>query len=445
MSSILEYYILSHTKPPTEFLIGAEFEYHTLDQQFRPVSFHGAGGASELLGKFQDQKGWRVKDYLGNAPLALDHDRGHITLEPGCQFEFSSKPRQTLFQIRDDLSFFLKDLKELSATNGLRFFSLGVNPLFSPEKIPLLPKPRYRIMNQLFQETGTHGQWMMRATCSQQVCVDFASEADLMKKLYLGFYLAPFSRALFANSVFHEGQKGEMLCFRNHIWQHTDPNRSGIPLPIFSKKTSLRDYCEFSLNTPAIFQTMTDGTIKPSGGKNFHDLHPPQNWEDMEPQQAENLLLEHLSQSFIEARIKGYLELRTPDGQIPRFQFAPAAFYKGIFHNSDTLNEAFELVEEYSANEILALHHDISTKALLTPLRSYEVIDVIKELLKIAVRGLQNQSQGGVDEEEFLAPLCEIVFENGYSPADFLLRMYERDCNSNLRKLISSIEIEAPL
>lgn len=441
----LESYILSHCKKTTDFRVGAEFEYHSLNKDFQPISFHGSGGASELLKSFLETSEWELKIDLDNAPLAVSHEKGYITLEPGCQIEFSGAPRTTIFELKEDLEFFIRSLKGLTAKTGHLFFAMGVNPLHPAETIPLLPKPRYKIMNQLFQRSGKLGHWMMRATSSQQVCLDFSSENDLMRKLYLGFLLTPFVRALFSNSPFKNGEKGEMLCFRNEIWRDTDPDRCGIPKSIFSKGATLHDYCEYVLSSPAMFQTSQGGQISSANGLSFLELYSAKEREKWNAKVEEDRFLDHLSQSFIEARIKGYIEFRTPDGQIPRFHYSPIAFYKGIFNSSKAVQEAYELLGIYPEDEIQSLLQKVSAGALRTPIRSYLVLDVVKELLKIADRGLKGESVDGPSEECFLEPLSEIVFENEYSPADFLLRMYERDCDSNLKKLIKAIEIEALL
>ena len=445
MINKLESYILSHVKQPGDFRVGAEFEYHSLNKEFQPITFHGPGGASELLNSFLEGSEWELKTHLENDPLAISHKKGTITLEPGCQIEFSGAPRSSIFELKEDLEFFVRHLKMLTAKSGHLFFAMGVNPLHSAEKMHFLPKPRYKIMNQIFQQTGKLGHWMMRATSSQQVCLDFSSENDLMKKLYLGFCLTPFVRALFSNSPFKSATKGEMICFRNEIWRDTDPQRCGIPETIFSKEATLNDYCKLILSSPAMFQTTLDGKISSANGLSFLELYSAQEMEKWDSKIEEDRFLDHLSQSFIEARIKGFIEFRTPDGQIPRFHYSPIAFYKGIFNSSQAIEETSELLGTYTEDEIQDLLRQVSAKAIHTPLRSYKVLDVVKELLEIASGGLKSQSSGPVTEECFLEPLSEIVFENEYSPADFLLRMYERDCDSNLKKLIKAIEIETLL
>jgi len=422
--------------------VGAEYEFHTFSTDLRPVSFGGIGGAAQLLGSFVELGDWEIKESLGELPLALKHKQGQITLEPGCQIEFSSAPRPSLFELKKDLDFFLQQLMQASG-DQFNFCSLGVNPLYSSDQIPLLPKPRYRIMNEHFENTGTMGSWMMRATASQQVCVDFSSESDLMRKLYLGFALAPFSRALFANSPFKEGKPCEMKNFRNHIWRNTDPQRAGIPKSTFRQDLSLQEYCRQVLSVPAMFQVKEEGSFESAHGNHFLTIAEERGWAQKSPTQIHELMLQHLSQSFVEARIKGYLELRTPDAQLPRFLMTPSAFYKGIFCCEQSIEASLQLLKPYKDSEILDLFNTVSVGSLQTPLKTFTILDIVKDMIEISRAGLRRQAESnpGKDESQFLDPLSEIVFENGYSPADFAVRMYEKDCSSDIRKFLKAAAI----
>jgi glutamate--cysteine ligase len=62
---------------------------------------------------------------------------------------------------------------------------------------------------------GNLGLDMMLRTCTIQVNLDYASEADMVKKFRVGLALQPLATALFANSPFTEGKPNGFLSYRS--------------------------------------------------------------------------------------------------------------------------------------------------------------------------------------------------------------------------------------
>jgi glutamate--cysteine ligase len=69
---------------------------------------------------------------------------------------------------------------------------------------------------------------MMLRTCTIQVNLDYASEADMAQKVPVGLALQPLATALFANSPFTEGKPERLLSFRSHIWSDTTRRAPGM-------------------------------------------------------------------------------------------------------------------------------------------------------------------------------------------------------------------------
>jgi glutamate--cysteine ligase len=438
-------YFREGIKPVESQSLGLELELLTLSRDLDPKSFLGKQGIHSALETLLQKPGWSAGESHAGALFSLNHEMGSLTLEPGCQIELSATPNSSLFELEETIAAYLQEIMLLGESHDIDFFGIGLNPLVPAKDIPLLPKYRYELMDNLFQRTGKLGQYMMRNSASLQVCIDYFSEEDLLAKLNLSFQLCPFVRALFSNSPFMDGVKSEFKCMRGLVWQNTDPDRQGIPEVIFKKDLSLEDYCTHLLNTPAIFY-QKQGEYIAAEGKNFLECYPA--YLELDSSNLESFFEDfhlHRSQSFLETRVRNFLEFRTADAQIQRFFLSVPAFYKGIFFDPDSILATQNLLADYDRELILELFQKVPQAGLNTPLHSYLVLDVVKELLEISRQGLERQSKTlGRKKSEgvFLDSLQEIVVENGYCPADFLLRIYHQECGSNLSKLMQKIRYQ---
>lgn len=413
--------------------IGAEFEHLVLLPNNRPQSISGPEGMSQLLKSLEELKIGKVVEVYKDLVYSLETDFGLITLEPGCQLELSTPPRSGLAEISADLQKFKASLLAIHNLFPIKMIGMGYHPLLGPDSHHLLPKPRYQLMDAHFLGSGSLGSSMMRTSASTQVCIDYFGVEDLENKLIAALKSAPFLRAMFANSPLYQGKPWDHNCYRSLIWANTDPKRSLIPLSMLSSKFSLNAYLDGILNMPAMFFKQGD-TLIPDGKSSLMDKFP-----DLahQPDWEEKLNL-HNSQSFFESRIKHFLEIRTPDAQIPRFQMSPVALIRGLFQNPESLNNLLVLLQEFSLQEIYELLHSIHLKGIHTSFRSYTALDVCKEILKIAESGL-NQLEDPKITQSTLGPLLEILLEDSMSPGEFLLRMFEKDCSSNINSLLTQI------
>src|SRR3546814_7439926 len=118
--------------------------------------------------------------------------------------------------------------------------------------MPLMPKGRYKIMGDYMPKRGSLGLDMMLRTCTVQVNLDFATEADMVKKMRVGLALQPVATALFANSPFTEGKPNGYLSYRSHVWTDNDPDRSEEHTTELQSlmRTSYALLCSKKTNTP---------------------------------------------------------------------------------------------------------------------------------------------------------------------------------------------------
>ena len=118
---------------------------------------------------------------------------------------------------------------------------------------------------------GKLGLDMMLRTCTIQVNLDYASEADMVKKFRVGLALQPVATALFANSPFTEGKPNGFKSFRSHIWEDTDPRRTGMLPFVFEDGFGYERYCDYALDVPMYF-VFRDGKYIDAAGLSFRDF-----------------------------------------------------------------------------------------------------------------------------------------------------------------------------
>ena len=111
----------------------------------------------------------------------------------------------------------------------------------------------------------------MLRTCTVQVNLDFASEADMVRKFRVSLALQPIATALFANSPFVEGKPSGYLSYRSHIWTDTDPDRTGMLPFVFEAGMGFERYVDYVLDVPMYF-VYRDGRYIDASGQSFRDF-----------------------------------------------------------------------------------------------------------------------------------------------------------------------------
>jgi glutamate--cysteine ligase len=420
-------YFAEGEKPSTDWRIGTEHEkFPFLTDTLGPVPYDGPRSIRALLEGLQDRFGWSGVYENGNI-IALSDPRGlgSISLEPGGQFELSGAPLSSIHQTCEEVNDHLNQVREIGDRLGIGFLGLGASPVWTRTQTPVMPKGRYRIMSAYMDKVGKLGRDMMFRTCTVQVNLDYASESDMVRKLRTSLALQPVATALFANSPFLEGRPNGFQSFRSHVWLDTDPDRSGMLPFVFEEGMGYERYTDYALDVPMYF-VYRDGIYHDVAGQSFRDfldgrLPGLPGWRPTIKDWAD-----HLTTIFPEVRLKKYLEMRGADSGPWRRLCALPALWVGLLYHQASLDAAWDLVKNWTADERQSLRESVPRHALNASIRGRKVRDIARDILKISRAGLEARALTGCkgrSEAGFIEILDDIV-ESGRTPADDLLSLY---------------------
>ncbi|QNP45092.1 glutamate--cysteine ligase [Sphingomonas sediminicola] len=423
-------------KPAERWRIGTEHEkfvYRVEDH--RAPSYAEPGGIRDLLDGLTEF-GW-APVIEGENAIALSGPDGTISLEPAGQFELSGAALENLHQTCAEANRHLGQCKTIGERLGLGFLGLGMWPDKARSDLPVMPKGRYKIMLNYMPKVGTLGLDMMLRTCTIQVNLDYSSEADMAKKFRVGLALQPVATALFANSPLTEGKPNGYRSFRSHIWEDTDPDRTGMLPFVFEDGFGYERYLDYALDVPMYF-VYRDGKYIDVAGESFRSF-----LEGKLPQLAGEKprlsdFVDHLSTIFPEVRLKSFLEMRGADGGRWGKICGLPALWVGLLYDSQALDAAWDLVKDWTIEERSQVRHAVPKTALKTPLpRGGTVHDLARQVLQIASDGLSRRARlnsAGDNESGFLDPLHEVV-ATGVTPADRLLDKFHNEWNGDVSRI----------
>ncbi len=422
-------YLEAGSKPKSAWRIGTEHEkFGFYTKGFLPVPYEGETGIRALLEAFAERYGWR-RVYEGDALIALsDPDceaGGSITLEPGGQFELSGAPLQNLHQTCAEVGRHLEQVREVASPLGIQFLGLGFSPKWTLAETPRMPKGRYRIMADYMPKVGRHGHDMMFRTCTVQVNLDFADEADMVKKLRVSLALQPIASAIFANSPFTEGKPNGFLSYRSEIWKDVDARRTGMLPFAFEDGMGFERYVDYALDVPMYF-VYRRGVYFDVAGASFRDFLTGR----LDALPGERATMEdwalHLTTLFPEVRLKRYLEMRGADGGPWRRLCALPALWTGILYDTAALDAAWSLVKSWTAEERQTLRDAVPRLGLGTPFRNMSVRDIAEEAVAISRGGLKARGVTGPlgDDETVFIETVEETVRRGRTPAEDLLERF---------------------
>jgi glutamate--cysteine ligase len=438
-------YIASGGKPREAWRIGTEHEKFGFRRSDLSLPPYEPDGIRATLDGLAGPEWEPILDE--GQPIGLKgrgpRENSSISLEPGGQFELSGAPLRTLHETKAEFDSHFEALGDVAGPLGLGFAPLGFHPLARRQDVPWMPKTRYAIMRRYMEQVGSMGLDMMLRTCTVQVNLDYADEADMRRKLRVSLALQPLATALFANSPFTEGKPNGLLSMRAHVWTDVDAARTGMPALMFAEDFGFEQFVQWLLDIPMYF-ILREGRYIDLAGQSFRDfmsgkLHHLTNGE------AATIgdFADHMTVAFTDVRLKRFLEMRGADAGNPAMMLAQSAFWVGLLYDEQALAAADTLVRSCDWQDYAALRSVVPRLAMDTPWKSGTLRDLAREVIVIAEVGLQKRNdKDSLDQDEsfYLGPIAEIA-DGAPTQAERLLDRYRSDWQGDAGQALTASAI----
>ena len=432
-AQLIEYFALG-SKPPQKWGIGTEHEKFLYDKtSLKRLKYEGESGIGDIL-KHMQHDGWQPI-YEKEKIIALKQNGASITLEPGGQFELSGDNFKTVHETYNETHKHFEELSVICREHNFFSIPMGADPLTLRKDVPWMPKERYGFMKNYMPTRGKLGLEMMTNTACIQVNLDYASEADMIKKMRVAQALQPITTAIFANSPFSGGKPNGFLSYRAQVWDYTDPDRCGFLPFIFDEGFGFERWVDYLLDVPMYFIYRDEQYFSSNGitfaefiGGKHPTLKPTMNdWET------------HVSTVFPDVRLKRYIEMRGTDASCVNHIAALSALWVGLIYDSQSLEEAYQLISGWDIEDMQEVRSQVITKGLKAKSGNIDAGLVSKQMYRIAIDGLTRRSKiiGIENEGKFLEPVREII-ESGITQAEKHLRRYNEECDKDLLKLVNA-------
>ena len=392
----------------TEQRIGMEYERIPVNKDSEEVvPYEGEFGICELLREIARVDNW---DYIldGKEIIGLKKLHNTITLEPGCQFELSMEPQQTVAELQTEIEKINTAIFPILDKLDIKLLNKGVSPKTTYKNIKLIPKKRYHVMaNYLW---GILSDVMMRETAGIQVGIDYRSEEDCMRKFRLANLMMPFVTAMYANSNIRGGVDTGYKSFRALAWLNTDNERCGFATK-FKTDMCFKDYVNTLLDTPMIFINRENNVLSINGRMTFRD-YMNKGFEGFYPVMDDWKL--HSNLYFPEVRLRNFIEIRNHDCVGGGLEYSVPALYKGIMYSQSAIEELELILGGFTVNEIKELRYSVARSAIHSKVADTPILDICKKIAEISYQSLVKE---GADEEKFIEPLIDML-KSGKCPCE---------------------------
>lgn len=377
--------------------IGLELEHLIYDADHMVISYDQMTACLTELAQAVSGRLYIEDDKI----LGVEADGYALSLEPGCQLEISIEPKENVAQIQQLYNNFRTEADRVFGARGFLLHEEAVLPFVASgecpvEQIGLLPKARYRVMDEHFRETGNCGAYMMRASASTQVSIDFSSEEDALRKVRVLEKIAPIVALLTENrdSIVHDARWQEYL-IRSQIWRSVDPVRCGYFPGSVSDDYSLEAYASHIYKNNSIL-------VKEAGILSATGDHTAEEWYGEGRIENVDYLI---SMYFPTVRMKKYIEYRVADSMPAEDVWDYIALIRNIVYQESVLrgiDELFACVK--TTDDIYAAEDAIMQKGYDAVIYGRPIQDWIKDLFALVLK------YAPADEGDRIRRLLPITF-----------------------------------
>ncbi len=346
--------------------LGLEIEHFVVNDAGVQIEFHEVSSIIEKMAGILNAK----IIYMDGYPVGYVTDDYSITLEPACQFEISINPYSDIETIKSIYEDFVTLWTPVLKARGYHLETKGNLPLveqgvIDPDDIALSPKKRYKYMDSYFRHSGRYGKYMMRASASTQVSVDFRSEEDMVRKLNILQKISPILMIAMENKTNPDSTLKEHPdkphLFRIQEWDDLDPSRTGFYPHSLEEGFGYDSVADTILHTPLILLT-DDGVTTDVGSETAEDLFARGliREETLDITRERSLIAHFISMGFFHYRVKKYIEIRVADSVPLDRALGYVAILKGIVYSDDNLSALEkELADVDTAEKIQQAVEDI--------------------------------------------------------------------------------------
>ena len=355
--------------------LGLEVEHFIVNDEGVQMAFHEISNLIDQVGR---SLGAEII-YMDSYPVGYYTGEYSTSLEPACQFEISINPYSDLETIESIYQEFRDIWDPIFNERGYHFETKGNLPLvetgaITPDDIPLSPKKRYKYMDAYFKRSGRYGKYMMRASASAQVSIDYSSEEDMVKKLSVLQKISPILMIMMENKVDEystlPGVEDKPHLFRIQEWDDLDPERTGFVPHSLENDFGYDRMADVIYHTPLILLTDNGETVN-VGHQNAEELIENSiiYTDDLGEERKKKLIEHFMSMGFFHFRVKKYIEVRVADSVPIGKALGYVALLKGLVYSSENLDQleeelsfideldqiqqAVEAIEEYGFEAVI--------------------------------------------------------------------------------------------
>ncbi|USN50348.1 MAG: hypothetical protein H6731_08790 [Myxococcales bacterium] len=422
-------------------LLGIEYEMFAHDLEHnRPLSYEGPTSISQLFLHLAQKSALTTDPFIpvmeDQNIVALSCQRATIALEPGGQIEIAAKPHATLEDVNKIFLDVVNNLQQAAQDLDIKLFAVGIHPLAQQNDMAQVKKSRYKIMRSYMKSMPGLGLDMMKRSCSIQLNLDYKNQEDFVLKTRFASRLVPFLSLLCSSAAFIDGQASPYAIPRGHIWQKTDPDRTGIPSIIFDPNFGYESWINWALDVPMYFIRRGKNYINVAGCS-FRDFMA----HGLKGEQATvRDFLDHLSTIFTEVRLKPYIEIRSPDSLPASYVCALSTLVWTLFYDEHAFNQVFSTLESLDHPQLIKLHQEIIQHGRTSLWQGIPVLATIGTIIEYAKNQLKLTSSSHNHHENYLQPFEQIISSN-MTVADVVKTKFAAIDKQNILAIIDMLDV----